>query len=85
MNRDLLRFLLLIVAYAYYLLEKLPSFEELAYFSVIAKFATTAADGKVYQVEYYSLDVILSVIFYISELIKIFDKLVFPHSPSHFP
>ena len=28
---------------------------------VIAKFATTAADGKVYQVEYYSLDVILSV------------------------
>ena len=29
--------------------------------SVVAKFATTAADGKVYQVEYYSLDVILSV------------------------
>ena len=28
---------------------------------VVAKFATTAADGKVYQVEYYSLDVILSV------------------------
>ena len=35
--------------------------EELANFSVVAKFATTAADGKVYQVEYYSLDVILSV------------------------
>ena len=29
--------------------------------TVVAKFATTAADGKVYQVEYYSLDVILSV------------------------
>jgi len=28
---------------------------------VVANFATTAADGKVYQVEYYSLDVILSV------------------------
>ena len=28
---------------------------------VVAKFATTAADGKAYQVEYYSLDVILSV------------------------
>ena len=28
---------------------------------VVAKFATTAVDGKVYQVEYYSLDVILSV------------------------
>ncbi len=29
--------------------------------SHVAKFATTAADGKVYQVEYYNLDVILSV------------------------
>lgn len=29
--------------------------------SVVAKFATTAADGKNYQVEYYNLDVILSV------------------------
>ena len=35
--------------------------EELADFSVVANFATTAADGKVYQVEYYNLDVILSV------------------------
>jgi hypothetical protein len=35
--------------------------EELAGFSVVAKFATTAADGKTYQVEYYNLDVILSV------------------------
>ena len=41
--------------------------EELAVFSVgeekgenpvVANFATTAADGKVYQVEYYNLDVI---------------------------
>ena len=29
--------------------------------SVVAKFATTAADGKNYQVEYYNLDLILSV------------------------
>lgn len=29
--------------------------------SVVAKFATTAQDGKVYQVEYYNLDVIISV------------------------
>lgn len=28
---------------------------------VVAKYATTAADGKTYQVEYYNLDVILSV------------------------
>lgn len=31
--------------------------EELAGISVVAKFATTAADGKVYQVEYYNLDI----------------------------
>ena len=30
--------------------------EELRDFSVIAKFATTASDGKIYQVEYYNLD-----------------------------
>ncbi|WP_165044017.1 RhuM family protein [Adlercreutzia sp. ZJ138] len=29
--------------------------------AVVAKFATTAADGKTYQVEYYNLDVIISV------------------------
>ncbi len=29
--------------------------------AVVAKFATTAADGKAYQVEYYNLDVIISV------------------------
>ena len=29
--------------------------------SVVAKFATTATDGKIYQVEYYNLDMILSV------------------------
>jgi len=29
--------------------------------AVVAKFATTAADGKVYQVSYYNLDVIISV------------------------
>jgi death-on-curing family protein len=29
--------------------------------SVVANFATTASDGKIYQVEYYNLDVIISV------------------------
>ena len=35
--------------------------EELAGLSVVAKFATTASDGKVYQTEYYNLDMIISV------------------------
>lgn len=35
--------------------------EELNGFSVVANFATTASDGKIYSVEYYNLDVILSV------------------------
>ena len=35
--------------------------EELRSVSVVAKFATTASDGKVYQVGYYNLDVIISV------------------------
>jgi len=35
--------------------------EEINEFSVVAIFATTAADGKSYQVEYYNLDMILSV------------------------
>ena len=29
--------------------------------AVVAKFATTAKDGKTYQVEYYNLDMIISV------------------------
>lgn len=35
--------------------------EELSDISVVAKFATTAADGKIYQVEHYNLDMILSI------------------------
>jgi hypothetical protein len=35
--------------------------EELLAFPVVAKFATTAADGKTYQVEYYNLDMIISI------------------------
>jgi prophage maintenance system killer protein len=35
--------------------------EELSGFSVVAKFATTATDGKSYQVEHYALDTVLSV------------------------
>jgi hypothetical protein len=34
---------------------------ELVRFSVVANFATTASDGKTYDVEYYNLDVIISV------------------------
>lgn len=36
--------------------------------SVVAKFATTAADGKSYQVEYYNLDVIISVGYRVTSL-----------------
>jgi len=35
--------------------------KELEKISVVANFATTARDGKIYNVEYYSLDVIISV------------------------
>lgn len=35
--------------------------EELDKKSVVAKFATTAKDGKTYQVDFYNLDVIISV------------------------
>ena len=35
--------------------------EELVRNAVVANFATTASDGKVYQVDYYNLDVIISV------------------------
>ena len=35
--------------------------EELKGYSVVANFATTASDGKTYQVEYYNIDVVLSV------------------------
>ncbi|MDP1675337.1 MAG: RhuM family protein [Bacteroidota bacterium] len=35
--------------------------EELKGFSVVANFATTAADGKTYQTEHYNLDMIISV------------------------
>ena len=34
---------------------------EIADMAVVAKFATTASDGKTYQVEHYNLDMILSV------------------------
>ena len=35
--------------------------------SVVAKFATTAADGKKYQVDYYNLDVIISLCKYLRQ------------------
>jgi hypothetical protein len=35
--------------------------EELRFVTVVSKFATTAADGKNYQVEYYNLDMIISI------------------------
>ncbi len=42
-------------------LNNLFSDEELDKKSVVAKFATTASDGKVYQIEFYNLDLIISV------------------------
>ncbi len=42
-------------------LHNLFSEGELVRDAVVAKFATTAADGKTYQVEYFNLDVIISV------------------------
>lgn len=35
--------------------------EELNNISVVAKFATTATDGKTYQMEYYNLDMVISI------------------------
>ncbi|MCK4923113.1 MAG: virulence RhuM family protein [Bacteroidales bacterium] len=35
--------------------------DELERISVVAKFATTATDGKIYQVDYYNIDMIISV------------------------
>ena len=42
-------------------MEKIFEEGELQRDSVVANFATTAADGKVYKVDYYNLDVIISV------------------------
>ena len=42
-------------------IKKVFSEGELVRESVVANFATTAADGKTYQVDYYNLDVIISV------------------------
>jgi hypothetical protein len=42
-------------------IKKVFAERELKRASVVAFFATTAADGKVYEVEYFNLDVILSI------------------------
>lgn len=42
---------------------------ELARKAVVAKFATTAADGKIYQVDYYNLDAIISVGYRVNSLL----------------
>ncbi len=43
--------------------------EELIRDSVVANFATTAADGKTYQVDYYNLDVIISIGYRVKSII----------------
>ncbi len=42
---------------------------ELEHYSVVAKFATTATDGKIYQVDYYNLDIIISVGYRVNSII----------------
>lgn len=42
-------------------IKKIFEERELDKFSVVANFATTASDGKTYHVDYYNLDVIISV------------------------
>lgn len=42
-------------------IKKIFEERELNKFSVVANFATTASDGKTYHVDYYNLDVIISV------------------------
>lgn len=42
-------------------IKKIFDERELDKFSVVANFATTASDGKTYHVDYYNLDVIISV------------------------
>ena len=42
-------------------IKKIFEERELQRNSVVANFATTAADGKIYNVDYYNLDVIISV------------------------
>ena len=42
-------------------LKKIFAENELDESSVVAKYATAATDGKIYQVDYYNLDVIISV------------------------
>jgi hypothetical protein len=43
--------------------------EELSGLPVVAKFATTASDGKTYQIEHYNLDLILSVGYRVKSII----------------
>jgi DNA ligase (NAD+) len=42
-------------------LKKIFAEEELEIHSAVAKYATTASDGKTYQIDYYNLDVIISI------------------------
>ncbi len=51
--------------------------EELDKESVVANFATTASDGKIYHVDYYNLDVIISVGYRVKSKRGIDDVLVF--------
>ena len=55
--------------------------EELAGISVVAKFAITAANGKVYQVEHYNLEMVTSIGYRVksSRGIQFRNCLIMPH------
>ena len=52
--------------------------------SVVAKYATTAADGKNYQVEYYNLDMVISDILTYDECREVIDSMRFSETSDLF-
>lgn len=58
--------------------------EKLAGLPVVAKFATTAADGKTYMVDYYDLDVIISVGYRVKSQRGVIDSMRFGNESALF-